>query len=131
MTKNRHIREHAELDDETTVVLRGGSLNAKLLRVDAQRNFDIYGVYGLSVFATVNATIDELAQEIPLVRFALLTLLEVGELRAAGLNLEATGRNPRHFDITFAQLESGIDRILNCRHRTTDNPYYEESNDSD
>jgi hypothetical protein len=77
----------------------------------------------------MNATIDELAQAVPLVRFALLTLLEVGELRTAGLHLEATGRNPRHYDITFTLLESGIDRILNCSHRTTDNPYYEESND--
>jgi hypothetical protein len=44
MTKSRHIRPNAELDDETTVVLRGGSLDTALLRKDAERNFEIYGV---------------------------------------------------------------------------------------
>jgi hypothetical protein len=126
MTRNRHIRLNAELDDETTVVLRGGSLDTALLRKDAERKFEIYGVYGLSVFAALGASVDELAQEVPLIRFALLTLLKVGDLKTAGLHLEATGRNPRHYDISFAELHSGIDRIVNCIHRTTDNPYYEE-----
>jgi hypothetical protein len=129
MTKNRHIRPDAELDDETTVVLRGGSLDHELLRIDAERNFEIYGAYGLSVFAAVNTSIDELAQQVPLVRFALLTLLRVGDLRAAGLHLEATGRNPRHYDIIVPELHSGIETIVNCSHRTTDNPYYEENHD--
>ena len=37
----------------------------------------IYGVYGISVFAVRDATIDELAQQAPLVRFDRLSLLTV------------------------------------------------------
>jgi hypothetical protein len=129
MTKQRHVRQDAELKDETTVVLRGGPLDSTFLRADAERNNEIYGSFGLSVFAAVKVTIDELAQQVPLIRFSQLTLLEVGELRNAGLRLEATGRNPLHYDITFDELDSGIERLLRCSHRTTENPYYVERND--
>jgi hypothetical protein len=49
--------------------------------------------------------VDELAQQPPLVRFELLTLVETGELRAAGFRLEPTGRNPRHFTVAFDDLD--------------------------
>ena len=77
-------------------------------RVDALRNYAIYGVFGVSVFALRDATIDELAQQPPLVRFAVLTVLEVAALRDAGLEIQPTGRNPRHFDIVFSDLDDGI-----------------------
>ncbi len=71
------------------------------------------------------ATFDELAQQPPLVRFEVLTLVAVGVLRTAGLELEATGRNPRHFDVVFDDLQLGIERLCNCEHRSIVNPYYE------
>lgn len=96
-----------------------------LLRIDALRNHEIYGVYGISVFAVLDATIDELAQVAPLVRFGKLTVVRVGDLRAAGLRLDPTGRNPRHYDITFESLEEGISKLVSCSHRTIDNVYFE------
>jgi hypothetical protein len=96
-----------------------------LLRQDALRNHAIYATYGISVFAARDLTVDELAQQAPLIRFDQLTLMSVGALRAAGLRLDPTGRNPRHFDIGFDDLGDGIARLLGCEHRTIVNPYYE------
>jgi hypothetical protein len=45
------------------------------VRVDALRYHSIYGTYGISVFAVRDATLDEMAQQVPLVRFEWLILL--------------------------------------------------------
>lgn len=95
------------------------------MRVDAVRNYEIYNEYGISVFAALDATVDELSQIPPLVRFALLTVVRVGDLREAGLRLEPTGRNPRHYDIAFDDLDEGIGKLAACDHRTIDNAYFE------
>lgn len=42
----------------------------------------------ISVFAVLDATVDELSRIPPLVRFALLTVVRGGDLREAGLRLE-------------------------------------------
>jgi hypothetical protein len=39
--------------------------------------------------------------------------------------LTASGRNPLHFSIDFADLDEGIERLIRCEHRTTVNPYHE------
>jgi hypothetical protein len=95
------------------------------LRQDADRNYAIYGTYGISVFAVKGITLDELAQQAPLVRFQRLTLMTVGAIRAAGLRLEPTGHNPRHYDICFDELEVGLKRLLTCDHAVWVNPYHE------
>jgi hypothetical protein len=123
--KQRFIRPDAELDDDAIIVLRGGALDRELLRIDAMRNYAVYNVYGVSVFAVLDASIDELSQIPPLVRFAVLTIVQVGDLRTAGLRLEATGRNPRHYDIGFEDLDEGIAKLVECNHRTVDNVYFE------
>ena len=123
--KQRFIRVGDELADEVTVVVRGGALDAALLRQDALRNYAIYATFGISVFAARDLTVDELAQRAPLIRFEQLTLMTVRALRAAGMRLEPTGRNPRHFDIGFDDLDDGIARLLGCEHRTVVNPYHE------
>lgn len=81
---------------------------------------------GISVFAVRDVPLDELAQQPPLVRFAQLTLVAVGALRAAGLELEATGRNPQHFSVVLPELNAGIEKLTACEHQTLDNPYHEE-----
>lgn len=106
--------------------MRGGELDPAVLQQDARRNHEIYGVYGISVFAVRGMTLDEMAQQAPLVRFGRLTLVKAGVIRAAGLRLEPTGRNPRHFDITFDQLDEGVDRLCRCEHEVVVNPYHEE-----
>jgi len=126
MTKQRHLRQGDRLDDDATIVIRGGRLDPDGLRSDAQRYHSIYGDYGLSVFAARDAAIDELAQQAPLVRFEVLTLVRVGVLRSAGFRLEATGRNPRHFTVAFDDLDAGIEALLACEHRSWINPYHED-----
>jgi hypothetical protein len=123
--KQRFLRTGDQLTNDVTVVVRGGLLDRSLLRADALRNHAIYGTYGISVFAARDLTVDELAQQAPLIRFTELTLMTVGALRSAGLRLEPTGRNPRHFDVTFDDLDGGIVRLINCEHQTIPNPYHE------
>jgi hypothetical protein len=125
MTKRRHLRHGDRLDDDETIVVRGGRLEPSLLKADAQRYRDLYGSYGISVFAARGATVDELAQQVPLVRFETLTLVRAGVLRAAGFWLEATGRNPRHFTLAFDRLDEGVDALVSCEHLEWPNAYHE------
>jgi hypothetical protein len=123
--KQRFIRQGDQLSDDEEVVVRGGELDPDILRMDALRNESIYGTYAISVFALRDATLDELAQEPPLVRFERLTLMRVGAIRAAGLRLEATGRNPHHFGVVFQDLDDGVARLCRCDHQVVSNPYHE------
>lgn len=109
--KQRHLRVGDALHDGT-VLVRGGALEYDLLRQDALRNAAVYAAYGLSVFAAREATVDELAQQTPLIRFTQLTVLTAAGLRAAGLRLDPTGRNPRHFDIGFDELEARAPELV-------------------
>ena len=104
--KLRRLRDGDVLEDGDVVLVRGGALDPDILSEDAVRYHSIYGVYGISVFAVRDATIDELSQQAPLVRFDRLSLLTVRDVLAAGMRLEPTGRNPRHFTVGFDDLES-------------------------
>lgn len=79
-----------------------------MLTAGALRYDGIYGVYGISVFAVRDATLEELAHQVPLVRFERLTLLTVGDVIAAGPQLEPTGWNPRHYTASFGDLDDGV-----------------------
>jgi len=72
VSKQRHIRPGDRLADDDTIVIRGGDLDPYIVRVDAMRYHSIYGEYGISVFAARDVTVDELAQQAPLVRFEIL-----------------------------------------------------------
>lgn len=63
------------------------------------------------MFALTDVALEELAQQVPLVRFAILTLMRAGALRSARLRLEPTGRNPRHFTLGFEDLAEGVQRL--------------------
>lgn len=78
--KLTRLREGDVLDDGITLV-RGGELEPEVLRADAMRYHSVYGIYGISVFAARNATVEELAQQVPLVRFGTLTLITVAAAR--------------------------------------------------
>ena len=126
MAKQRHLRSGDSLGDEDIAVVRGGELDAEILREDAQRYFAVYAEFGISVFAARGITVDELAQQPPLVRFEVLTLVRVGVLRGAGFRLEPTGRNPRHFTVAFDDLDDGVTRLTTCEHQGWLNPYHED-----
>jgi hypothetical protein len=123
--KQRHVRPGDELHGDEVVLIRGGDLDAEVIRSDALRYHAIYGTYGISVFAARDLTIDELAQQSPLVRFKVLTLVKAGVLRAAGFRLEPTGRNPQHFTVAFDDLDKGVDALSRCEHLVWQNPYHE------
>lgn len=125
MSKQRHVRPGDHLDDDDTVIIRGGDLDPDVLRADAERYHSIYGEFGISVFAARDTTVDELAQAVPLVRFATLTLVRVGVLRAAGFRLDPTGRNPQHFTVVFAELDRDVEALVACEHLNWVNPYHE------
>ena len=124
--KDRYFRVGDELGDDESIVVRGGELVADALRVDATRYFAIYGAYGISVFAVRDVTFDELAQQAPLIRFELLAVATAGVLRGAGLRLEPTGRNPRHFTVGFDDLDEGVAALCACEHEVRVNPYHED-----
>jgi hypothetical protein len=62
----RRLRPADDLDSDTRLV-RGGALDPEILRADAQRYHEVYGTYGISVFAVRGLSLDELAQQVPLV----------------------------------------------------------------
>lgn len=123
--KLRRLRDGDVLEDGDVVVVRGGDLDPDVLCEDAARYHSIYGIYGISVFAVRGATLDELAQQVPLVRFARLTLLRVRDLIEAGMRLEPTGRNPRHYTVGFEDLEDGVRRLVACPCQVVPNAYYD------
>ena len=125
MAKRRQLRPGDRLDDDI-VVVRGGRLDSIDLRSDAMRNHTVYGDYGISVFALRDVTVDELAQQTPLVRFGELTLMRVGVLRAAGFHLQPSGRNPLHFTVAFDDLDVGVHELRRCEHLIWVNPYHEK-----
>ena len=86
--KLRRLRDGDVLEDGDVVLVREGDLDPDILSEDAVRYHSIYGVYGISVFAVRGATIDELAQQAPLVRFDRLSLLTVRDVLAVGMRLE-------------------------------------------
>ncbi|HEY1641214.1 MAG TPA: hypothetical protein VGG35_11040, partial [Streptosporangiaceae bacterium] len=75
-------------------------------------------------FAVRGQSLDELAQQTPLVRYPLLTMLTARDLIDGGLRLEPTGRNPRHFTVGFDDLSEGVKGLMGCDGRTMTNPYH-------
>ena len=92
--KLRRLREGDVLDDGGIILVRGGELEPGVLRSDAIRYHGVYGSYGISVFAAQGATLEELAQQVPLVRFDRLTLITVAEVRGAGAAAGADRAQP-------------------------------------
>jgi hypothetical protein len=123
--KLRRLRDGDVLENGDVVLVRGGDLAPEILSADAVRYYSIYGTYGISVFAVRDATVDELAQQVPLVRFGSLALLKVGDVLAAGMRLEPTGRNPRHYTVGFDDLEDGVRRLASCPHQVVPNAYHD------
>ena len=120
----RRLRDGDDLDDDSLVV-RGGELDPAVLRADALRYHGVYATYGISIFAVRGLSLDEMAQQVPLVRFQRLTLLTARDLTACHLYLEPTGRNPRHYTVRFDDLDEGVKALTSCDHQVMTNPYYD------
>src|SRR5450759_1858380 len=85
--KLRLLRD-GDVLEEDTLLARGCELDPDVLRADARRYHGVYGTYGISLFAVRGLSLDEMAQQVPLVRFRRMTLVTAGELTGAGLRLE-------------------------------------------
>jgi hypothetical protein len=118
-------RRDGDAVDDDIVLVRGGEFDPDVLRADARRYHGIYGTYGISVFAVRGLAVDEIAQQVPLVRFDRLTLIKAGELAEAGLRLEPTGRNPRHYTVGFDDLDRGVKAFTGCDRQVMTNPYHD------
>jgi hypothetical protein len=123
--KLRKLRDGDVLENGEVVLVRGGDLDPDVLRADAVRYHSIYGTYGISVFAVRDATLDELAQQAPLIRFGLLTVLRVRDVLAVGMRLEPTGRNLRYYTVGFDHLADGVRLLARCPHQVVPNAFHD------
>jgi hypothetical protein len=121
MAKQRARRGEPPLANET-VVIRGDLLDPDLLSESAQRNFDVYGFYGVSVFAETPEVAWTVLAASRFVAVGWLVLFTAGDLRAAGLELWDTGMAP-HYDVVHDDLGGLVSRMLGTVHRVVPNPF--------
>ena len=122
MVKQRARRGGPPLPN-AIVVVRGDLLDPHTLTESAERNFDVYGFYGISVFAETD---DVLWTGLAATRFAAvpwLVLFTAGDLHAAGLELWDTGMVP-HYDVVHPELGELVARMLDTEHRVVPNPHH-------
>ena len=106
--------------------MRGGELEARTFcEPTLERYYDIYATYGISVFAVRGLSLEEMAQQVPLVRFGRMTIIIARELAGCGLRLEPTGRNPCHYTAGFDDLERGVKALASCAREVVTNPYHD------
>lgn len=111
------------LADEALVGVRGGVPDKTHLRLDATLTFRRFGEYGISVLsAPDDASLDVIAST-TLQRAPLLTLMRMGTLRAAGLEVRPTFRRP-HYTVMLPDLDADLDRLLACDNVVRGIPHY-------
>jgi len=113
---------HEALPDDALVVVRGGLLDKRRLRRDAGLAFRRFGEHGISVLAVADETALDLVARTILVRESVLTLMRVGAIRGAGLEVRPTFRRP-HFTVMLPDLDADLDRLLACDTLVQDNPH--------
>jgi hypothetical protein len=109
--------------DEALVVVRGGVLDRTRLRLDATLTFRRFDEYGISVLAAPDDASLDLIASTTLQRVSLLTLMQMGALRASGLEVRPTFRRP-HYTVMLPDLDADLDRLLTCDNVVRDNPHY-------
>ena len=122
--KKRRARRGEPLPAPTALVLRGELLDPDELRITAERNFDVYGYFGISVFAEVGgATFDSIAGT-KLARARWIAVFSAEDLLASGLELWDTGQTP-HYDVVAAVLSELLERFLDTPHRIVPNERFQ------
>lgn len=99
------------------MIVRGDLLDPEALLDDATDNFEVYGYWGISVFAEVGGfDVDQIATA-KLSRARWLVLFRAGDVLGAGLELWDTGQSP-HYDVVHDDVEV----LVACPHRIIRNP---------
>lgn len=109
--------------DDATVVLRAGVMAADSIRRAAQRTFDAYAVYGISMEGVIDQTVLQACRTSERVgSYRQIRLSTFGRLRTAGFALLATFEHP-HFTIVLPDLsELTVARLETCFDDPIPNP---------
>lgn len=119
--KKRRARRGEPVPDDAVLVVRGDLIDSEALRTDAGDNFDIYGYFGVSVFAEVGGVDLNWIAEHKLARASWLVVFRAGDVLVAGLELWDTGQSP-HYDVVHDELDELVERLVACPHRVIPNP---------
>lgn len=119
--KKQRARRGEPAPQDAAIVVRGDLLDPETLRHDASDNFDVYGYWGISVFAEVGGVDVAWIAANKLGRAEWLVLFRVGDVLAAGLELWDTGQSP-HYDVVCDDGDELVRRLVACPHRIVPNP---------
>lgn len=108
--------------DDAAVVLRGGMLAADGVRRSAERTFDAYAIYGLSVEGVIDRTVLDACRGERVAGYRQIRLSTFGRLRGAGFALLASFDHP-HFTVVLPDLsELTVARLGSCFDDPIPNP---------
>jgi len=108
--------------DDAAVVLRGGVLRADAVRRAAERTFQLYAVFGISVEGVLDMTVQEACSGERVVGYRRVRLSTFGRVRVAGFALLATFDRP-HFTLVLPDLSDfTISRLDRCFDPPIPNP---------
>jgi len=111
-----------QLPDDTTIVLRGGTMAVGDGRLAAERSFARSAVLGISVEGVIGTTLQDACRSERLIVFRRVRLSTFGRVRAAGFAVLATFERP-HFTLVLPDLaELTLARIDRCFDPPIPNP---------
>jgi hypothetical protein len=100
--------------DDTTLVIRAGVMTADNVRGSAERTFELYAVFGISVEAVIDTTVQEACAGDRIANYRRVRLSTFGRVRAGGFALLASFGHP-HFTLVLPDLsELTIARLGRC-----------------
>ncbi|HXH56695.1 hypothetical protein [Iamia sp.] len=100
--------------DDATVVLRAGVMAAEVVRRAAERTFDAYAVYRVSLEGVIGQTVLDACRGERVAAYRQIRLSTFGRLRRAGFALLATFGAP-HFTVVLPDLsEVTLARLDDC-----------------
>src|SRR6266542_2737168 len=121
VAKKRRARRGEPPPHDAALVVRGDVLDPAALRADATDNFEVYGYWGISVFAEVGGFDLAWIAVNKLRRAEWLVVFRTGDVLDTGLELWDTGQSP-HYDVVHEELDELVGRLVACPHRIIRNP---------
>jgi hypothetical protein len=119
-----HSRRDEPLPDDVTIIVRGGVMKIADLRRNALITQRRHGFYGISVFAAVDMTVEQLLVGAVYIPHRQIRTTTAGRVRAAGFPLRRTLILPYHYDIVLDDLDDPtFGRLLEHFEPPIDNPH--------